>query len=229
MEARGEDAAPMELPSLSLRLRKMDETSRRDYEQEEREYEEQRLAQEITRSSKKCSYDDEPIHYTEEVVHFSVSHAYHNGSEVIINFLPDEEGDYVYPPHFFEFSCWEGMVKELNEMVVDSPPMRHQDSLLNCDYCGSGICEWEIFGTGYLGELHVSPRMPNGVPTEEFVTSSKDPFAVCLGCLLLINDHVIELWEPEDLNQVGECQECTHARCWRWGQCRCLCHQETTT
>ena len=212
----------MGLHSLSLRLRQ--------FEEEEREEREEEASDFAMRCDERCSYDDEHLHYTEEVVHFRISRALHTGSEVLVlDFVVEEgeeEGDYVYPPHWFEFSCWEDLVEELNEMVDDAPPIRHEESLLNCDYCGSGICEGEIFGAGYLGEIHVSPRMPDNVATQAFVESSPDPFIMCLGCLLLVNDHTIELWEPEDLNQVGECQECTHARCWRWEACSCLCHQE---
>lgn len=224
METSGEDEIrTMGLSSLGFLRRQ---------EEREEEEEKQREAEDFsTRTNMRCSYCDEHIHFVEEVVHFRIARPLHTGSEVVfLDFVVEEEGpdfeDYVYPPHWLEFTCWEDLVSELNEMVEDSPPTRHEESVRNCDHCGSGICEQELCAVGYLGEIHVSDKMPNGVVTEEFAVSSQDPFVMCLSCLNLVNDHTIELWEPEDLNQAGECQECTHARCWRWSGCGCICHEE---
>jgi hypothetical protein len=204
---------------------------RRDTEEQD-DHDAEQLADFVTRSSFKCSYDEEHIQYGEEVVHFTLYKVV-LGVEPFLVIVGDEEtGDYTYDPHWFEFSCWESLVEELEEMVKDAPPVRHPESLYRCDYCGSGILEDEVLAAGYLGEVHISPRMPpnpqTGIPqpTEHFVPSSHEPFIMCLCCLILTNEHTLELWEPEDLNHWGECQECTHARCWRWSACACLCHQE---
>jgi hypothetical protein len=176
-----------------------------------------------------CASCGETLHYTEEIFHISVCYAVNNGTETIIApYICDEgefEGDYYYEPLFFEFSCWEDVMEELREMVDDAPPVNHKDELLACDFCKCSICEFENFATAYIGEVHVSKRMPNGMPASIFETISK-PYIICIGCLNLINDHSIDLWD-EELSQTGECQECTHARCWRWeAGCSCPCHAE---
>jgi hypothetical protein len=57
----------------------------------------------------------------------------------------------------------------------------------------------------------------------EAVTS---PYITCLSCLLVQN-YDCDLW-GEDLTQMGECEECSHARCWRQGACACRCHMPDT-
>jgi len=172
-----------------------------------------------------CTTCEEPLRFAEEVAQVGISHAFHNGREVIVIPLLQEEGDYSYEPHFLDFNCFENLGEQLREMVKDAPPIKHEEALLYCDYCDCAICEWEIFGTVYLGEIHVSPRKPYGYTIPTFVSSSPDPYVICIGCLLLLNEHEVELWDQEDLNQVGECSECTHARCWRNEGCSCQCHE----
>jgi hypothetical protein len=82
-----------------------------------------------------------------------------------------------------------------------------------------------MFGTAYIGELHVSRRMPDGEVTSTFEPISNEPYIMCIGCMVLISEHELDLW-PEAINEVGECQECTHIRCWRWDDCKCPCHDE---
>lgn len=195
----------------------------RDEEEEEEE------AQEWTMTEKRCEACSDRLHFTEEIVHVGVSHAVSNGSETLIMpFLCDDgqyEGDFYYTPLFFEFDCWEDLAESLRKMVEDAPPVRHPDQLLECNFCECSILEGEIFGTAYVGELHVSKRMPASEPTSTFMTIAK-PYIICIGCLVLINEHECELWY-DNIDQVGECQECTHIRCWRYeNECSCPCHDE---
>ena len=194
-------------------------------EEEKEDEEEEDLSDLATRTGEKCSFDGEAIHFGEETVHITLCQIQVTDGTYAIVPVVDEDGDYAYAPHFLEFTCWETLTGDLRKMLEDAPPVKHAEELLVCHYCASSVCAWETFATGYLGELHVSERQPHGHATPAFVKSSEEPFAMCLGCLLLTNDHTIELWEPEELNQMGECPECTHARCWRWGGCTCTCHQ----
>lgn len=180
-------------------------------------------------SGDSCSSCMEPLHFAEEIFLVNVVQAAHNRSEVEFTPLMCEEGEYVgdfqYDPLFFEFSCWENVLESLKKMVENAPPVKHEESLMACDYCGSAICEWEILCTAYIGELHVSSRMPNGKPTSTFAPNSLEPFVMCIGCLALVQEYEVDLWD-DTVSQVGECSECTHARCWRWESCSCPCHTE---
>jgi len=202
---------------------------RREEEEEEREEEgddDDRLA---ACAEQHCVACDEALYYTDEVFKLTIEHVMHNGCEaVLLDFLHNDgerAGDFFYEPLFFDFSCWEDAAEALRAMVEDSPPVRHHEELLACRFCESSICEWEIFATLRAGELHVSPRMPRGEGTGTFICFSK-PYPICLGCLLLLHTHELALWD-EPVSQLGECQECTHIRCWRYGKsCPCPCHTE---
>jgi hypothetical protein len=195
-------------------------------ELEEEEEEERRPGE----AAQTCMACDAGLIYTEEIFMVVVEYPLFNGREPLhLDFKHDEgvyENDFYYEPLFFEFSCWESAAHSLRKMLEDAPPVKHPAELFKCSFCESSICDLEIYGAAYIGELHVSPRMPNGEPTDTFVTIAK-PDYICLGCLLLLDGDEIDLWD-EELNQVGECQECSHIRCWRYeGQCRCPCHEES--
>jgi hypothetical protein len=196
-------------------------------EEEEEEEEEPELPNDWTRTEERCVSCNDHLHFTEEAVLLKVMYpSIEAGEEALKDFVVDEGenvGDYYYTPLFFEFACWEELAESLRLMVEDAPPVRHRTELLRCDFCDCSICEDEIMGTAYVGEFHVSNRLPNGEVTTKFDTSA-NPYHVCIGCLVLLNDQELELWDDE-LNQGGECQECTHIRCWRYeATCSCPCH-----
>jgi len=212
----------MAVPSMSLLFRQ--------HLEQELEVEEEEEERQPGEAEQTCMACDAPLIYTEEVFKLVVEYPLFNGRETLhLDFQHDEgvyEGDFYYEPLFFEFSCWENATESLRKMLEDAPPVKHSTELFACSFCESSICDLEIYGAAYIGELHVSPRMPNGEPTDTFVTIAK-PDYICLGCLLLLDGEEIDLWD-EELNQVGECQECSHIRCWRYGdgRCPCPCHTE---
>lgn len=182
-----------------------------------------------------CIACDDPLHYTEEIIKLSVDVVeLQNGLPVSKPFFCTEGdfiGDFFYDPLFFEFACWEDAAESLRLMVEDAPPVKSHLELLKCDFCACSICEDEIYGSAHLGELHVSPRMPDtdgsGAKVASTFVSIAKPYIVCIGCLVLVDTHEVSLWD-QDLNQLGECQECTHLRCWRYqGKCGCPCHEES--
>jgi len=195
----------------------------------EDEEEEEALPNDWTRSKERCVACDDHLHFTEEIVLLKVMYpAIEGGNEVLKNFVVEDgenPGDFYYTPLFFEFECWEQTAESLREMVENAPPVRDKHELMRCDFCDCSICENEILGCAYIGELHVSNKLPNGEVTTKFV-SIANPYHVCVGCLVLLNDQELDLWD-EDINQTGECQECTHIRCWRYdATCSCPCHAE---
>lgn len=202
-----------------------------DIEEERRLSEEEALedAKSFSATDECCASCGDRLHYTEEVTQMTICRAYTTGSEVVITPYLDEEGGFLYEPHFLEFDCWESLVEDLREALEDSPPVQHYAEILKCSYCKGSICEWELFATAYVGELWVSKRSPSGVPTSTFETMSS-PYLSCLSCLL-IQSYELDLWD-EHLSQIGECEECSHARCWRPGPsgrtpaCPCPCHHQ---
>lgn len=170
-----------------------------------------------------CSSCGDALHYTEEVVQLQICRAFigHNGDVLTPPVINDETGSFYFDPQFLEFDCWESLTEDLRNIVDDMPPTRHPQEILECSYCKSSICELEIFATSHVGELRVSRRCPNGDSTATF-ESAGTPYITCLSCLTY-QSYELDLWET-DLNQVGECEECTHAHCWRDPGCACSCH-----
>lgn len=177
-----------------------------------------------SKSDEACSSCGEDIHYTEEIVQIQICHAFDNGrGEILTVPFLDDEGGFFFTPHFLEFDCWESLVEDLRAAIKDEPPVLSPRGILRCTYCASDICEWEIFATTHVGELRVSRRSPSGRSTPIFEASTlNEPYITCLSCLLC-QSYELDLWD-EELNQTGECEECSHARCWRESTCSCLCH-----
>lgn len=219
----------MAIRSMSLMFQQALGKAPKEEEEPEEEEEEIPAASEWAAEGRRCIVCDDHLNYTEEIVKLEVQVPSVIGGQLIREpFLCDSGafvGDFYYDPLFFEFDCWESVAESLREMVEDAPPVRSKDELFACDFCECSICENEIYGAAYVGELHVSPRMPNGEVASTFVTIAK-PYTLCLGCLILLNTHEVDLWD-DDLNQTGECQECSHIRCWRYDAgCSCPCHAE---
>lgn len=177
-----------------------------------------------SKSDADCAHCGERLHYTEEILYLNVGTGVSgDGNQFFIAEYYDLEGDYYYEPQFMHLECWESVLEELHEMVEEAPPVEAEGEILKCRGCDGSICELEYFMFAYVGELQVSSRKPNGDVSQIFWNNSS-PYCICLSCLLLIQEHVLDMWE--DVNQFGECEDCTHARCWRLGEngCDCSCH-----
>lgn len=133
----------------------------------------------------------------------------------------DPSGDFLFTPYYFCFPCWERNYNELHDELEEFPPTQDGVSLFECICCGSGIREWEYAGTFTFGEFQLSKRAPNNARGPHFTPSGK-PEVMCIFCMALFNDTQIELWD--DCSQIGECLDCTLARCWRNQTCTCDCH-----
>lgn len=176
-----------------------------------------------------CPSCGEEIVFTEEVVLLQVVQPRIINGEVYLLEILGDEGDFVYAPYFFQFGCWENVQEELEEEIEDVPPIEDVLSQFSCRFCRSGIRELEQCGALSFGELHISKRSPNGQRGEEMIEAGT-PDLVCLYCLLLINEGILELWDADSggVTQGGECGDCLQARCFRLpdGTCPCTCHQE---
>jgi len=218
MVESGKDTCTMGSDALSLLLHGY----RTQQQEEEDEEELQELADDWSKSAEVCSACGDALHYTEEVVQLQIFMSYRGpNNEVVLVPVQDDEGDFAYEPQYLEFDCWESLTEDLKSMIEDEPPVGHPRELLECSYCKSSICEWEIFATSYVGELHVSRRCPDNTSTSTFAAMST-PYVTCLSCLLF-QSYECDLW-TEELSQTGECEECSHARCWREQGCSCPCH-----
>lgn len=184
----------------------------------------------ITMKTKQvCPNCGEDIVFTEEISHLLIVQPHIVNEQLLLHPVLDEDGDFLYDPYFFNFTCWESVEEDLEEEIEDVPPIEDVFSRLACKYCRSGIREWEHCGAIVFGEIHVSKRAPNGERAENFV-SMAEPDLICLYCLLLINEGILELWDAETggVTQEGECGDCLQVRCWRLpaGTCPCTCHAE---
>jgi hypothetical protein len=129
-------------------------------------------------------------------------------------FSMEEDGDFVYPPHFFCMECWEETREALMEAVEDAPPRIVEGAVRSCNACGSGMRDMETAVVITLGELRRSRRMPAGQATVTF-EGIQHPEVWCMGCAKALFDHVIELWpdvatdeaDVEDATEVEESEE----------------------
>lgn len=178
-----------------------------------------------------CPHCGEEIVFTEEIAHLVVVQPHIINQQLYLHPVMDDAGDFLYEPYFFNFMCWETIEEELEEEIEDVLPIEDVGSAFACKYCQSGIREGEHCGAIILGEIHISKRSPNGERAEDFVEMA-EPDLVCLYCLLLVNEGILELWDAETggVSQGGECGDCLQARCWRLpaGTCPCTCHTEET-
>lgn len=174
------------------------------------------------KSGEPCASCSENIEFLEEVFFLQIAVPQISNGELLLYPLVDTEGGYAYEPFFFEFGCWENEYEEIREATEDLPPIVDHQSKLRCLCCGSGIRELEYVGALLVGELHASQRNPGGKSTPTFRPSGK-PEVLCLYCIRVLDESVIDLWEG-GISQMGECIDCTLARCWRAGHCTCICH-----
>jgi hypothetical protein len=183
------------------------------------------------KTEQSCPSCGEEIVFTEEIVQLLVVQPHFANGELLLHPVLDDAGDFLYEPYFLQFMCWEGVEEELEEEIEDVPPIEDVGSPLACRYCRSGIREWEHCGAITLGEIHIAKRAPNGVRGEDFIEAAY-PDLICLYCLLLINEGILELWDADTggVTQEGECGDCLQARCFRLPKntCCCTCHLDET-
>ena len=173
------------------------------------------IAEFIYDSGHECSRCREKIMLVEEVYLLWVVAARMNGSFQILP-VESDEGDFLYPPQYFCFSCWEDNCEDLSNLENEIHQINDERGVCECIVCNSDILLNESFGQPILGEIRCSPRMPNDETTYYFHRLQKSELCICISCLKLLNDSVIEMWE-EGVDQEGECEQGTHWRCWRSG------------
>lgn len=165
-------------------------------------------------SGHECSRCQEKILFAEEVYVLWVVSACMNG-EFQLRYAESEDGDFLYPPQFFCFSCWEECLEEFLALNEDVRPIYDEKGVLDCAFCDSSILLDEYFGQTNLGEIRCSEKTPNGEVAYHFHSlENSEPPTICISCLKLLNDEVVAMWE-EGVDQEGECDEGTHLRCWR--------------
>lgn len=165
-------------------------------------------------STHQCARCQDEILLTDEVYVLQVVSATMNGDFQILPVQCEDE-DYLYEPRFFDFECWEDSIQELLNLTSDIPPLLHEEAILECELCESGICLNEYFAQLVCGEIRRSAQTPDGHPTIHFEPIGGTT-TLCLSCLKHINDDVHVMWD-EGVDQDGECDEGTHSRCWRYG------------
>lgn len=176
-----------------------------------------------------CADCEDPISCGDEIVLVQIVQPKLAGGALLYYPVIDEndvEGDFLFEPYVYCFSCWDDHYWDLKREAEDVPPVQDLHAVVECACCGSGVREWEYAATFTVGELSLSAREPNNVRGPHFVPNGK-PEVICLYCMIVLNDNYITMWEA--LSQFGECTDCTHTRCWRYEhQCGCSCHEEGT-
>lgn len=139
----------------------------------------------------------------------------------------DGEGDFKFEPIFIHFrGCWTDIYADLEKIAEDTDPVRDLQEEIKCNVCQSSIRAWEVMVSVHYGEFTTSRRSPNNRPPEylfkEF-TDMEDPTTeLCIPCILNVVSESLAAWE--DVSENGECNYCTHNRCWRKETCNCSCH-----
>lgn len=197
----------------------LSEADKRYIKSEDEEY----LEHLVTRTDLKCSVCTNTLHLVEEMFEFKIIQAQLVEGELVYYDALDNNS-ILYPAHYFDFKCWEEVEEEIESRHENTPPMKDQLALLSCDLCGSDIRELEILGLVRFGELHCSPRTPQGIPETVFENMGRDKH-ICIGCITNINDGW-DLWADDvaAVPGVDVCREGIFERCWRKDECHCKWH-----
>ena len=167
---------------------------------------------------------EDTIYYGEEAVLIQVATLRRGDGELLkdpVLDLNDPDHDFLFEPHYFCMECWNALYDFVRNELSDKPPIHDPFSTLTCSCCSSGIREgMEYVGVAEVGEFRRSRRAPDGLSGPYYEVTA-NPLLLCLSCLLVINEGLIELWS--NLTQDGECIDCSDARCWR-APCTCTCH-----
>lgn len=179
------------------------------------------LAEVLTKTEIVCGFCSDKIHLVEEVWQLTIVQPEHREGALVFHHVLDDTQNLAYEPHFFEFMCWEKVEELVEEIMEDVPPVTDSFGLIECDLCGSHIREWELMGVATFGELHRSPRMPNGQLSYLFEPMDCERH-VCIACLTHANDE-LELWDDdlEGLPGTETCRDGIFERCWRQDNCAC--------
>lgn len=175
-----------------------------------------------------CAQCEDEIELGEEIFLIQVVQPQRLGGQVFFYPVIDEfdmDGDYLFEPYHFCFSCWEDLLDDLKNEVGEAPPLEDALSIIECSMCGAGIREWEYVVTYTLGEFLRSSRAPAPECTfgPAFHPNGK-PEVLCTYCAAILNEVAIAMWK--DFSHEGECIDCIQLRCWREGDtCTCSCHK----
>lgn len=147
------------------------------------------------KSGRSCDGCEQDIAYTEEVVVASVMEAMEENGQVFTDILRDEDDqDYQFAPYVMHVECWEGILSDIEEAVADELPVPAQEVVLVCMCCESEIGPQEPFVGTQFGELRVSRRSPEGVPTPTVEELGRMK-PVCLLCIVRVIDDHLPDWE----------------------------------
>lgn len=181
------------------------------------ELEDSEVFYELYKSEHECPSCSDQIMLVEEVYALWVVQATaEHGFQV--SYAESADGDLLYTPQFFCFSCWETLVEDLLQALAtdNNPPIRHDRGVFDCSLCGSSILPEEYFAQVTVGEIHHSEKVPNKELSFSFHVLTENPQILCISCLKTLNDEVVEMWEG-GVDQEDECDHGTHIRCWRNG------------
>lgn len=165
-----------------------------------------------------CGYDGETIEYLDGVmVAFMVKPYIQNGVLTFFDVMTEDEDDYLYEPQFFHAKNWDEIEEQFQPYIEDACALNVEGAITRCHYCGSGILPGETTGVITFGEILRSHRNPDLLTFgNSFQNMDRDPRIVCIGCMLVINRDVHEIWD-DTVSHDDECEEGTAVRCWRDG------------
>lgn len=166
----------------------------------------------------RCACCEDGLHLTEELFLVTFAQPYLTAQGVVLA-THGQDGQPLWEPLFYCFSCWENVKEEAQEACDNVPPVESVEGLLCCDICSSDICAGETMMTETFGEIHWSERTPNGVATPVFVPMSEASH-ICLACVASMDTEHIRPGLLEDLAPaagltVASCTTGIHGRCWR--------------
>lgn len=172
-----------------------------------------------------CAYCGDRLRFTDEVFLLQIVRVHEVQGKLEAYPVQDDDGDYLYTPHFIHLECWESVDEATRERIEDKPPVLCEKPLLDCSICSSSILDWEITVFITLGEIRLSERRPSGESSTQFFPNGH-PETICIACIADILMEEITLWDG--VSQNGECDDCSVERCWRTRLCECGCHAESS-
>ncbi len=137
--------------------------------------------------------------------------------------VEDDKGSPLYQTFFMHGHCWQDSIAlELENMLEEAEYEPHFDRAglgsFECDICTSDIRAWEVSGVVALGEFRRSSRTPMGHGEFDFHVFNEKLAIVCLSCLNIINEDVLQFWDTPVKNG-DECEWGAMERCWRHHAC----------
>jgi len=170
-----------------------------------------------------CAICANDIKLTDEVFLLRIVHPFIVDGTLTYYDIVEANGDYKYPPAFFDFECWEDEEEEIRTIQEDVPPVQHYNGIILCDICESDICQGEAMGLAQFGEIRLSERSPNNILSASFVGMA-EPQHLCIACLTHMEENQQDPIWPGEIEPVPNHEVCVEGlfeRCWREGQCYC--------